>query len=111
MNIRTFSTAGILVLLLATGCKSDREIRRIDALWRDPNWPMIRAAAEIKVERRDGNTFWSHSARFSPLQHTNGVWVVLASAPYPGNTYGDWIKLTVRDDGTVLSYSPNLPAR
>jgi hypothetical protein len=105
MNIYRFYSAGILVLLLA-GCASNKEFERADALRREPEWPAIRAAAEMEVARREGNTEWSHSAYYAPEQHTNGVWVVIASGAYPLNKLGDSIDMLVRDSGEVFSYAP-----
>src|SRR5436190_20506164 len=94
--------------LFATGCASHRAGQRIDALRREPGWPAIHATAEMEVARREGNTQWSHSAYYSPQQHTNGVWVVVASGAYPLNTLGDSIDILIRDGGEVISYSPRM---
>jgi hypothetical protein len=96
----------VLFFLFLLGCASDREYQRIDALRRDPDWPAIRAAAETEVARKEGNTNWSHDAYFSPQQHTNGVWRVLASGAYPLNRMGDHIEMLIRDNGEVVSYIP-----
>lgn len=92
--------------LIAAGCAGNREMQRIDALRRDPAWPTIRAAAEIEVALKEGNTEWSHSAYYSPQAHTNGVWRVLASGAYPLNRLGDHIEMLIRDNGEVFSYIP-----
>ena len=92
--------------MFVAGCAGNRELKRIDALRSDPAWPAIRAAAEAEVAHRDGNTQWSHSAYYAPQQHTNGVWVVVASGAYPLNKLGDSIDMLVRDSGNVFSYAP-----
>src|ERR1043166_4650713 len=94
--------------LFATGCASHRAAQRIDTLQREPGWPAIRAAAEMEVARKEGNTQWSHSAYYSPQQHTNDVWAVVASGAYPLNTLGDSIHMLIRDGGEVISYSPRM---
>ena len=96
--------------MFVAGCAGNRELQRVDTLRRDPTWPAIRAAAETEVARREGNTQWSHSAYYNPQQHTNGVWVVVASGAYPLNRLGDSIDMTIRDDGEVISYSPRQPS-
>jgi hypothetical protein len=85
MSIRSLLSLTLPILALAIGCASKKEFERIDALRRDPAWPAIRAAAEIEIARREGNTQWSHSAYYAPRQHTNSVWVVVASGTYPNN--------------------------
>ncbi|MEW6303460.1 MAG: hypothetical protein AB1705_08325 [Verrucomicrobiota bacterium] len=104
---RTISFAGLVVLLL-TGCASNRELQRVDALRRDPAWPVIRAAAEMGVARHEGDTRWSSSAYYTATAHTNGVWVIVASGAYPFNRLGDHIDILIRDGGEVVSYSPSL---
>ncbi len=106
MKIDRFLLMASLILCFAAGCASNWEYQRIDALRSDPDWPKIRAAAEIEVARKEGNTQWSHSAYFSPQNHINGVWRVLASGAYPLNTLGDHIGMLVRDNGDVFSYIP-----
>jgi hypothetical protein len=108
MKFRNVSRFGALVSLLVAGCAGNREFKRIEALRGDPAWPMIRAAAEVEVAHRDGNAHWSHSAYYAPEQHTNGVWVVVASGAYPLNRFGDSIDMLVRDSGEVFSYSPRM---
>ena len=108
MNIRSFYCFGILVLVLVTSCASNKEFERVDALRRDPAWPAIRAAAEMEIARRESSTQWSHSAYYAPKQHTNSVWVVVASGAYPNNTLGDSIDLIIRDGGEVISYAPRM---
>jgi hypothetical protein len=107
MSIRNFFF-GILVIGFATSCAGNRRWQHIDTLRQDPNWPTIHAAAEKEVARREGNTKWSYSAYYSPEQHTNGIWVVVAAGAYPLNRYGDRINITIRDNGEVISYSPRL---
>ena len=94
--------------IFATGCANHRAGQRIDALRREPGWRAIRATAEMEVARREGNTQWSHSAYYSPQQHTNRVWAVVASGAYPLNTFGDSIDMLIRDDRGVMSYSPRM---
>jgi len=101
----SFIVSGLLVILSA-GCANNRELLRLDALKRDADWPKIRAAAEIEIARKEGNTDWSHSAYYAPTQHTNGVWAVVASGAYPFNQMGDSIDMAIRDNGEVISYSP-----
>jgi len=110
MNIRRILEVGILLQLLVTGCASNREFERVDALRRDPAWPAIRATAEKEVARRKGNTQWSHSAYYAPQQHTNGVWFVVASGTYPLNRLGDSIDMVISDSGEVVSYAPRNPS-
>jgi len=107
MNIRSIFSFGILSLFVV-GCAGSRELQRVDALRRDPSWPLIRAAAETEIARRERNTEWSHSAYYSPQQHTNGVWAVVASGAYPLNRLGDSIDMLIRDSGEVVSYSPRM---
>ena len=107
MNIRSVFTFGLLSLL-AVGCAANRELARADELRRDSSWPMIRAAAEVEVARREGSTEWSHSAYYAPRENTNGVWIVIASGAYPLNRMGDSIELLIRNGGEVVSYSPRL---
>jgi hypothetical protein len=95
-----------LILSFAAGCASNRDLQRVDVLRRDPNWPGIRAAAETEVAHKEGNTNWSHSAYFSPQQHSNRVWLVLASGAYPLNKLGDHIEMLICDNGEVVSYIP-----
>ena len=45
---------------------------------------------------------------YAPEQHTNGVWVVVASGAYPHNRLGDSIDMVIRDDGEVISYAPRM---
>ena len=97
------------VALFVTGCATDKEVLRKDALARDPTWPTIRAAAEIEIAHREGTTDWSYQAYYHPQQHTNGVWVVLAEGSYPMGAYGDYIDLVIRDGGDVVSASPRMP--
>jgi len=106
MNIRLILSFVAAVTLFVSGCATTKETQRIDALRRDPDWPRIRAVAEIEVGRREGNTLWSYDAYYTPKQHTNRVWVVVASGAYPLNRLGDSIDLLIRDSGEVLSYSP-----
>src|ERR1051325_9512034 len=89
------------VLLLAAGCATPRWVQHIEALRQEPDWPKIRAAAEIEVAHKEGNTRWSHSAYYSPEEHTNGVWYVVASGSYPLNRLGDSIDLLIKDGGEV----------
>jgi len=96
----------LFTFALLLGCAGSREVQRIDALRRDPGWPAIRTAAEKEVARKEGNTYWSARAYYSPKQHTNGVWTVLASGSYPLNTLGDHIEMLIRDNGEVSSYIP-----
>jgi hypothetical protein len=98
-------TVGLAVVFVV-GCASNKELHRIDLLKRDPDWPRIRAAAELEIARREGNTSWSYDAYFSPREHTNRVWAVVASGAYPANRWGDSIDLLIRDGGEVLAYSP-----
>lgn len=95
--------------LLAAGCASNKELARLDALKRDTNWPTIRAASEKEIARREGTTQWSYQAYYTPVQHTNGVWAVVAEGSYPMGAYGDFIDLTVRDNGEVISAKPRKP--
>ena len=106
MNIRSILSFGVPGLLFVVGCAGNRHLQHIDALRRDPSWPTIRAAAETEVARREENTRWSQSAYYAPEQHTNGVWVVVASGAYPHNRLGDRIDMVIRDDGEVISYAP-----
>lgn len=108
MNIRRILGVGILIQLLAAGCASNQQFKRIDALRRDRAWPTIRAAAEIEIARREGNTQWSYSANYIPHQHTNGVWAVAALGAYPRDRFGDKIDLLIRDGGEVIKYSPSM---
>lgn len=108
MSIRNLINLSSLVLVLATGCASNREFERVEALRRDPAWPTIRAAAEMEIARREGSAQWSSSAYYAPNQHTNGVWMVIASGAYPNNRLGDSIDLLIRDSGEVISYSPRM---
>lgn len=109
MNMRTHFRFAILSFIIVTaGCAGRRESQRIDALRRDPSWPAIQAAAETEIARREKNTRWSHSAYYTPLQHTNGVWAVVASGAYPLNRLGDHIDMLIRDGGEVFSYSPRM---
>jgi len=101
-----YFTLLICVAVIAAGCAGNREFERIDALRRDPAWPKIRAAAEMEVARKEGNTNWSYRAYYLPEQHTNGVWVVVASGAYPLDRLGDSIDIIIRDDGQIVSYSP-----
>lgn len=94
--------------LAVAGCAGNHEFQRIDALRREPAWPKIRATAEIEVARKERNTDWSHSAYYTPEQHTNDVWVVIASGAYPLNAMGDSINIVIRDDGEVVSYAPRM---
>jgi hypothetical protein len=100
----------ILAALLpfAAGCAGNRRLQHIESLRQEPDWPKIRAAAEIEVARKEGNTQWSHSAYYSPEEHTNGVWYVVASGSYPLNRLGDSIDLLIKDGGEVVSYSPRM---
>lgn len=107
MNIRNLLLLAILSAC-AFGCAGNRE-RRMGALRRDSSWPQIRTDAEREVARREGDTKWSHLASFSPNQHTNGVWVVVAGGEYPLNTMGDLIVIGIRDDGEIISYAPRHP--
>jgi hypothetical protein len=106
MNIRKLFIFGILSSLFV-GCAGNRELQRQDALKREPAWPQIRADVEMEVARRNGNTEWSHRAFYNPLQHTNGVWLVMASGSYPNNWYGDNFDILIRDSGEVVSYAPH----
>lgn len=108
MSIRPVVGIALLVLLLATGCRSTNKLGRVDALRRDPSWSTVRAAAEMEIARRVGSTNWSHSAYYTPKEHTNGVWVVVASGAYPNNTLGDSIDLLIRDSGEVVTYTPRM---
>ena len=38
-------------------------------------------------------------AYYSPKQHTNSVWFIVASGRYPLNTYGDSIDIFIHDRG------------
>jgi hypothetical protein len=95
----------VTMLLLAGGCAS-RRFQHIEVLRQDPTWPTILSAAELEASRREGNTQWSHSAYYTPEEHTNGVWYVIASGSYPLNRLGDSIDILIQDDSKVLSYSP-----
>ena len=106
MNFRKVFILGILSSL-AAGCANTHELQRLDALKRDPTWPQIRADVEMEVAHRKGNTDWSHTAYYNPRQHTNGVWVVMASGAYPQNWYGDNFDILIRDSGEVISYAPH----
>jgi hypothetical protein len=115
MKIRNLFILGILSSLFI-GCANTHELQRLDALRRESAWPQIRADVEMEVARRKGNTDWSHTAYYSPRQHTNGVWVVMASGPYPENTWplnwsGDNIDVLIRDSGEVISYAPHTYSR
>jgi len=96
------------ILSLATGCAGNRRLQHIEVLRQDPDWPKIRAAAEMEVARKEGNTRWSHSAYYAPEEHTNGVWYVVASGAYPLNRMGDSIDIFIKDGGKVISYSPRM---
>ncbi|PWU18395.1 MAG: hypothetical protein C5B50_09410 [Verrucomicrobia bacterium] len=100
------SLACALSAILLAGCAGRKQFHHQESLRRDANWPKIRAAAELEVARREGNTRWSHAAYFAPHEHTNEVWYVVASAAYP--TYGDRIDILAGDTGEILSYSPPL---
>jgi len=108
MNIRGILSLAIPVLVLAAGCTTNNEFERIDALRRDLAWPRIRAAAEMEIARREGSTQWSYSAYYTPTQHTNGIWGVVAFGAYPSNKLGDSIDLLIRDSGEVFSYVPRM---
>src|SRR6266404_4251058 len=110
--MKTYAAFGsvTLALVLFGGCASNKELQRVDALRRHPYWPRVRAAAELEIARREGNTLWSHDAYYAPKQHTNGVWFVVASGAYPLNRYGDSIDMLIRDGGKVFSYSPRMPS-
>jgi hypothetical protein len=105
-----FNSLALAAILFAAGCASNRELARRDALKRDTNWPTIRAAAEKEIARREGTTQWSYQAYYSPAQHTNGVWAVVAEGSYPMGAYNDFIDLTVRDNGEVISATPRTPS-
>jgi hypothetical protein len=107
MNIRSIFVFGILGLFIV-GCAGSRELQHVDALRRDPSWPVIRAKAEVEIAHREGNTEWSHSAYYAPHEHTNGVWVVVASGAYPLNRLGDSLDMRIRDSGEVVSYAPRM---
>jgi hypothetical protein len=96
------------ILSFAAGCAGSRRLQHVESLRQESNWPNIRAAAEIEVARRDGNTQWSHSAYYSPREHTNGVWYVVASGAYPLNRLGDSIDLLIKDRGEIVSYTPRM---
>ena len=91
---------------LLIGCAGSKEMQHAEGLRRHPDWPRIRAAAELEVAHHEGNTLWSHDAYYWPHEHTNGVWYVVASGAYPLNAYGDSIDMLIRDGGEVVSYSP-----
>ena len=103
MRTRLSFIAGGFLIILANGCANNLELQRLDALKRDADWPKIHAAAEMEIARKEGNTNWSYSAYYEPKQHTNGVWVVVASGAYPFNRMGDSIDLLIRDNGEVTS--------
>ena len=109
MIIRCSFILVTLVALLVSGCATDNEVLRKDALARDPTWPTIRAAAEIEIAHREGSNAWSYRAYYHPQQHTNGVWVVVAEGSYPGGAEGDYIDLVIRDGGVIVSASPRRP--
>ena|ERR1043165_7173058 len=96
------------LLLFAAGCAGSRQLQHTEALRQDRDWPKIRAATEIEVARREGNTQWSHSAYYAPQEHTNGVWYVVASGAYSHNRMGDSIDILIKDGGEVISYSPRM---
>ena len=102
------SNWAILAVAVVIGCATNGGFDRIEALRRDPTWPDIRASAEKEIARREGNTQWSSAAYYAPVQHTNGVWAVVASGAYPQNTLGDHIDLLIRDSGEVISYAPRM---
>lgn len=108
MSARSLSVYALLILTLAVGCASNTKVRQEEELWRHPLWPMIRAAAEMEIARREGDTRWSSSASYFPHAHTNATWAVVASGPYPMNRLGDNIDLLVRDSGEVIFYAPHL---
>jgi hypothetical protein len=108
MKIPSFIIFGSMVFVFVTGCAGRRELQHVDALRRDPGWPAIRAEAEEEVTRRKGNAEWSHSAYYAPQQHTNGMWVAVASGAYPLNRLGDSIDMLIRDSGEVVSYAPRM---
>ena len=105
----SFSLVALIAALLAAGCASNKELLRRDALKRDTTWPNIRAAAEMEIARREGTTDWSYQAYYTPVQHTNEVWIVVAEGGYPMGAYGDFIDLVVRDSGEVISAKPRKP--
>jgi hypothetical protein len=94
------------LLSFAAGCAGSRQLQHTEALRQERNWPKIRAAAEIEVARKEGNTQWSHSAYYAPKEHTNSLWHVVASGAYPLNSMGDSIDILIKDDGEVISYAP-----
>jgi hypothetical protein len=96
------------ILIFVTGCAGSRQLQHTEALRQERDWPKIRAAAEIEVARKEGNTQWSHSAYYAPQEHTNSVWYVVASGDYPLNRMGDSIDLLIKDGGEVISYSPRM---
>ncbi|HWC59955.1 MAG TPA: hypothetical protein VHC44_09710 [Verrucomicrobiae bacterium] len=109
MRTRISFVIGGLLFILVNGCANNRELERLDALKRDADWPKIRLAAETEIARKEGNTNWSYSAYYAPTQHTNGVWVVVASGAYPHNRMGDSIDMLIHDNGEVISYAPRFP--
>jgi hypothetical protein len=96
-----------LVLLLGAGCAGNRRLQRIEELKNQPDWPRIRMIAEAEVIRRQRYTD-SSSTHYEPEQHTNGVWAVVISAPYPGNRSGDSTDMLIRDGGEVISIKPRM---
>lgn len=107
MNV---SKGFILAVFLSVivGCAGNGRLRHVDSLRQNSNWPTIRAAAELEVARKQGNARWSHSAYYAPEEHTNGIWHVVASGPYPLNRLGDSIDLLIKDGGEVVGYSPRM---
>jgi hypothetical protein len=106
MKIHLSITCAVVAVMLLAGCAGSKQLQHQESLRRDRDWPKIRAAAELEVARHEGNTLWSHDAYFTPQEHTNGVWYVVAAGAYPLNGYGDSIDILLRDGGEILSYLP-----
>jgi len=102
--------ASVLVGWLGAGCAIQSDSYRANELRTDPAWPGILAAAQKGLAKSEGNPKWVYGAYYSPLQHTNGIWVVVASGPYPLNKLSSDLELLVRDDGELVSYDSRQPA-
>ncbi|BCU79233.1 hypothetical protein [Luteolibacter sp. LG18] len=98
---------GMPLVFAAVSCAPSPEVQATRALTGDPHWPLVLANTQRTIRHREQQDFWAANARYTPHSYDGRVWVIRASGAYPIDLPGDFIDLAVRNDGTVLDYSPS----
>jgi len=106
-NFLVSLSVGIPFAFAAVSCAPSADVQTHRALAEDPHWALVRADAQRTIRHREQQDFWAANARYTPYSYDGRVWTLRVSGAYPMHVGSDFIDMVMRDDGTVLNYTPS----